>query len=68
MLIYLLKPIGNVIEGLLVSAVVNQDDSHGSLVVGLSDSPESLLACSVPHLQLDSLVVNVDLLDLEVDS
>lgn len=68
MLIYLLEPIGDVIERLLVSTVVNENDPHSSLVVSLSNGSKSLLTCCIPHLQLHPLIVYIDLLDLEVDS
>jgi hypothetical protein len=68
MLIDLFEPIRNVVESLLVGAVVHQDDTHSTLVISLSNSPESFLACRVPHLKLDSLIIYIDLLDLEVDS
>ena len=67
-LVYLLQPILNVVEGLLFSAVINQDDSHGSLVVSLGDCSESFLSSSVPNLQLDSLLVDIDGLNLEVNA
>lgn len=68
MLINLLEPILDVVKGLLVSAVIDQDDSHSSLVISLSDSPESFLACCVPDLELHFLIIDINLLDLEVDS
>ena len=68
MLIYLLKPIGNVVESSLISAIVYQDDPHGSLIVSLGDSAEPFLASCVPNLQLDSLIVDVNFLDFEVNA
>lgn len=68
MLIYLFQPILNVIEGLLLSAVVHQDDTHGSLIVSLGYCPETLLSCCVPNLELDSFLVHIDGLDFEVNS
>lgn len=66
MLVDLLEPVGNVVERLLVSAIVHQDDPHRSLIIGLCDRAETLLPCGVPDLKLDALVVDVDLLDFEV--
>lgn len=68
MLINLLEPGRNVVKCLLVSAVVDQDDSHSSLVVCLRNCAESLLAGGVPYLKLDSFVVDVELLDLEINT
>lgn len=66
MLIYLLEPIGNVVESSLISAIVNQDDPHGSLVVSLCDGAEPLLASCVPDLQLDPLIIDINFLNFEV--
>lgn len=68
MLIDLLEPVLYVVKGLLVSAVIHQDDSHRALIVGLRDCAEALLAGRVPHLQLNPLIVYVDLFDLEIDT
>ena len=68
MLINLLKPVGYVVESSLISAIVNQDDAHGSLVVSLGDSAEPLLSSCVPYLQLDSLVIDVNFLDFKVNA
>lgn len=66
MLVYLLEPIRNVVESSLISAIVNQDDPHGSLVVSLSDGAEPLLPSCVPHLQLDPLIIDINFLNFEV--
>ena len=64
----LFQPIGDVVKSGFFSAVVDQDNAHGALVVGLGDGSEPLLAGSVPNLQLDPLIVDVDCLDFEIDS
>lgn len=64
----LLQPVRDVLEGKLLCAIVNQEDSHGALVVRLGDRSKAFLTCGVPHLQLHSLVVHGDRLDLEVDT
>ncbi len=68
MLINLLEPVRYVIKSLLVGAVIDQNDPHSSFVVSLSDGSESLLASSIPDLQLHSLIIDVYLLYLEVNS
>lgn len=68
MLINLLEPVRYVIKSLLVGAVVDQNDPHSPFVVSLSNSSESLLASSIPDLQLHSLIIDVYLLYLEVNS
>jgi hypothetical protein len=40
----LVKPLGNVVKGLAVGDIVDEDDSDGSTVVGTSDRLESLLS------------------------
>jgi hypothetical protein len=67
-LINLLKPVGNVVESSLISAIVNQDNAHGSLVVSLGDCAEPLLSSCVPYLQLYSLVIDVNFLDFKVNA
>lgn len=64
----LLEPILYVVEGALLGAVVDEHDAHGSLVIRLSDRAEPLLACCVPDLQFDALVLHIDRLYLEVNS
>ena len=68
MLINLLEPVRDVVESLLISAVVDQYDTHSPLVVSLSDCPEPLLTSCVPHLQFDSLFFNIDFLYLKVNT
>jgi hypothetical protein len=68
MLINLLEPVRYVIKSLLVGAVVDQNDPHSPFVVSLSNGSESLLASSIPDLQLHSLIIDVYLLYLEVNS
>ena len=68
MLIYLFEPVLNVVERPLVRAVIDEYDTHSSLIVCLRDSPEPFLSSGVPYLQLYSLIVNINLLDLEVNA
>jgi len=64
----LFQPVLNIAESALFSAIIDQNNSHRTLVICLGDSTETLLASCVPYLQLDSLVLNINGLDLEVDS
>ena len=68
MLIYLLQPILNVIEGLLLSTVIHQYYTHRSLIICLSDRSESLLSCCVPNLQFNSFVIHIDCFYLEINT
>jgi len=63
----LLEPVGDVVKGGLLGAIIDKNDAHGALVVRLRDCSETLLPCSVPHLEFDTLLLHVDSLDFEVD-
>ena len=64
----LLEPVADVVEGSLLSTIVNQNDPHRPFIVGLSNRTEALLTCSIPNLELDFLAVNIDRLDFEIDA
>jgi hypothetical protein len=64
----LLEPVGDVVKSTLFSTVIHQHDSHCALVISLSNRSEPLLTGRVPHLQLHSLILHINRLDLEVDS
>ena len=68
MCINLFEPIHNVSESARLSTIVNENDSHSTLVVGLRDCSETLLPGGVPHLQFNSLILHIDCFDLEVDA
>ena len=68
MSVNLLEPVGNIVKCLLFSAVVDENDTHSTLVICLGNRAETLLAGSIPHLELDALILDVDGLDLEVDT
>lgn len=60
-----------VLHGWKRRAVVNRkghDDAHGSFVISLRYSFESLLACRVPNLHSYLFPVNINSFNLEVDS
>ena len=62
MLVNLFEPILDVVKCLLISAVVYQNDAHGSFVICLRDGSEALLARCVPHLHLDGLSIMLNLM------
>lgn len=64
----LLEPILNIVKSHLFGAVIHQNDAHCTLVVGLCNCSEALLACCVPNLKFHALVLHIDRLDFEVDS
>lgn len=61
-------PISNIIETFLGCAIICQNDSHGSFIVSLSDGPESLLASCVPNLKLHIFTIDINSLDLKINS
>jgi hypothetical protein len=61
-------PISNVIERFFRCAIICKNDSHSSLIISLSNSSESLLPGSVPNLKFDILAIDVDCLNLEVNT
>ena len=64
----LAEPLLDVVEGLHVGAVKDEDDALGPAVVAAGDGAETLLAGSIPDLELDDLPVAVQGLDLEIDA
>ena len=71
MLIDLVHPVVNCLEGVAVSDIINNDDAVSTLVVGAGDGLEAFLASSVPltiislnyNLKLDSLALDWDSAD-----
>ena len=55
-------------EAFFVSEVEDDDDAISSLVVGISDCAVPFLTCSVPNLQLDSALIDLECSEAEVDS
>jgi len=54
------KPLLDIIEGLIVGHIVNHDDTVGPSVVGRSDGAETLLSSSIPDLELDCLTIQLN--------
>ena len=67
-LVNLVEPVLDIIEGYFFCAVIHKNDAHRPFVISLSNCSESLLACSVPDLQLDHLVIQLYSFDPEIDS
>ena len=66
MLVDLTHPFRNLGKRISVSDIIGDNDTVSTLVVGRSDSLESLLSGSIPDLELDGLSVNVDCSDFEI--
>ena len=48
--LYLIKPVLDIIEGVFLGAVIDEQDAHRAFIIGLRNGSESFLASSVPHL------------------
>ena len=64
----LLQPVLDIVKCRLLGAIVDENDAHCALIICLSDCAEAFLPGSVPHLQLDALVLHINRLYLEVDT
>lgn len=62
----LFQPHRHIIERILISAIIRNDNAHSAFIVGLSDGLVALLPCGVPDLQLYLLAVYFDGFDFEV--
>jgi hypothetical protein len=56
------------IETLLIRHIVNQQNTHSTTVISSSNGTEALLASSIPDLQLDTLVIELDGANLKVNA
>ena len=68
MLVYLVQPVSDIRITLLFRAIVAENDAIGAFVIRLSDRSKSLLASSVPNLELNVFTVYWDVLDLKVNT
>ena len=48
LLAHFVVPMGNIIKGLSVGDVIDNDDAIGVSIVAIGDGPESLLSSSIP--------------------
>mmetsp|Transcript_36305 Transcript_36305/g.85696 ORF Transcript_36305/g.85696 Transcript_36305/m.85696 type:complete len:230 (+) Transcript_36305:105-794(+) len=64
----LVQPGLDMLEGLGVGSVVDDDDAVRAAVVAARDRTETLLARRVPNLQLDRLAIQLDGADFKVDA
>lgn len=68
MVAQLLQPSGDVLVGLVLADVVNEEGTDGATVVGGCDGAVTLLAGSIPNLGLDRLGVDLDRTGGELDT
>jgi len=67
-LLQLVEPVADLLEGGVVGDIEHDHDAVGAAIVAGGDGPEALLAGSIPHLELDVLLVDLHVVDLEVDA
>lgn len=58
-----MEPLLDIVEGLVVGNIVDDNDAMGSSVVGGGDGAETFLSGCVPNLELDCLSVKFDCAD-----
>ena len=68
MIAQLLQPPGNVLVGLMLADVVDEQGPDGTAVVGRRDCPITLLSGRVPDLGFDGLAVDADGAGRELDA
>lgn len=68
MIAQLLEPAVNVIVSLMLADIVDEQGADSAAVVGGGDCAVSLLACGIPDLGLDGLVVDLDGAGCELDA
>ena len=56
------------IEALLICHIINEQYTHRTAIVSRRDGSETFLARRIPNLQLDTLAVQLDRPDLEIDA
>ena len=59
MLLDLIQPRGDIIEGLFLSNIIDQDNAIGSFIVSRSDGLESLLTGGIPDVEFEFLVIDL---------
>ena len=62
------EPVFDILKGLSVGDVVNENNSVGAFVVRGGDGFKSLLSGSVPYLELDGVSSSFEGSDLEIDA
>lgn len=65
---YLPHPVLECVKGCPVVDRIDHDDTHRTLVIGLCDGLESLLACGVPDLEPDFLPLDLDGFYFEINA
>jgi hypothetical protein len=68
MLLDLRDPVANRFERTAICDIVHEEDSLGTAEVRGGNGTEALLTSRVPNLELDASAINIDVLDLEIDS
>eukprot|EP00531_Pseudo-nitzschia_arenysensis_P013583 CAMPEP_0116145440 /NCGR_PEP_ID=MMETSP0329-20121206/16591_1 /TAXON_ID=697910 /ORGANISM="Pseudo-nitzschia arenysensis, Strain B593" /LENGTH=178 /DNA_ID=CAMNT_0003641039 /DNA_START=390 /DNA_END=925 /DNA_ORIENTATION=- len=64
----LVQPLLYIVEGFLVSDIVDDDNSVGAAVIGRCNGAESFLSSGIPDLELDCLSVQFNRSDFEINT
>ena len=62
------KPLLDIVEGLLVRDIVHHNDSMGTTVIRRGNRTETFLSSGIPNLKLDGLSIQLNGADLKVDT
>ena len=55
-----MEPLLDIVEGFIVSHVIDNNNAMGTTIVGRCNGSEALLSSSIPNLKLDSLSVKLN--------
>jgi hypothetical protein len=58
-----MEPLLDIIEGFIVSHIIDDNDTVSTSVVGRGNGAETLLSSSIPNLELDCLAVKLNCAD-----
>ena len=68
MLLDLRHPISDALKGAAIAHIIHKQDALCTTEIRRRDRAETLLASCVPDLQLDTLSIKLNVLDLEVNT
>ena len=58
----------DILEGLFISDIINQQDTHRTTIIRGGNGTETFLASGIPNLEFNTLPVEVNGLDFEIDT
>mmetsp|Transcript_21254 Transcript_21254/g.46125 ORF Transcript_21254/g.46125 Transcript_21254/m.46125 type:complete len:116 (+) Transcript_21254:571-918(+) len=63
-----MEPLFDIVEGLIIGHVIDNNDTVGSSVVGRGDGAETFLSSGIPDLKLDCLTVQLNCTDFKINT